>query len=287
MDIQNFRLIQLLVADPNLSRAAERLKLTQSALSKRVHAIEEELGFTLFERRGPRGLKPLPQAMELSRLAERVGLAWESGIRRITRQAGEPEHFVLVGPQLFLREIVLPWWATHGSEFPLLQLEVQTSSLDRVSVEALQTGADAAILENREELPDHICKPLFTEQWGIVRHMDLKPGTDMNSYLWGTYSPRHNAVDTWLVQRQRIAPPKYRFYWQDLTAVAIWVADTPGAASVLPWHVIAWLHKRKRISFEALGPEAATRLYLAYPKESPHKKLLKTLTAIAADLEPT
>jgi DNA-binding transcriptional LysR family regulator len=283
MEIQHFKLIQLLVADSNLSRAAERLHLTQSALSKRVHAIEAELGFPLFERRGPRGLKALPQALELARLSERVSNAWETGVRRIKRQTGEPEHFVLVGPQLFLREVVLPWWAKNEDQFPLLQLEVQVSSLDRVSVETLQTGADAAILENREELPDHVCKPLYTERWGIVRHVELDE-PDMNKYIWGTYSTRRNPVDTWLVQRQRIAPPKYRFYWQDLTAIAIWVADTPGAASVLPWHTVAWLHKRKRITFEPLGTDATTRLYLAYPKETQHKKLLKAMTNIAATL---
>jgi DNA-binding transcriptional LysR family regulator len=281
MEIQHFKLIQLLVADSNLSRAAERLHLTQSALSKRVHAIEAEIGFPLFERRGPRGLRALPQAIELARLSDRVSNAWETGIRRIQRETSEPEHFVLVGPQLFLREVVLPWWAKAEKDFPSLQLEVQVSSLDRVSVETLQTGADAAILENREELPDHVCKPIYTERWGIVRHMDLHE-SDMNRYIWGTYSTRRNPVDTWLVQRQRIAPPKYRFYWQDLTALAIWVAETPGAASVLPWHTVAWLHKRKRISFEPLGNEAATKLYLAYPKETAHKKLLRALAGMGA-----
>jgi DNA-binding transcriptional LysR family regulator len=283
MDIQHFKLISLLVADSNLSRAAERLHLTQSALSKRVAAIEAELGFPLFERRGPRGLKALPQAIEMARLSERVGTAWDTGVRRIRRATSEPEHFVLVGPQLFLREVVLPWWAKAERDYPELQLEVQVSSLDRVSVEALQTGADAAILENREELPDHICRPIYTERWGIVRHMDLKE-TDMNRYIWSTYSMRSNPVDTWLVQRQRISPPKYRFYWQDLTAIAIWVADTPGAASVLPWHTVAWLAKRKRISFEPLGADATTKLYLAYPKETPHKKLLKLMTTVAWNL---
>ncbi len=279
MDLQNFRLIQLLVADPNLSRAAERLHLTQSALSKRVASIESELGFQLFERRGPRGLRVLPQAVELARLSERVGSAWETGVRRITRSTDEPEHFVLVGPPLFLREIVLPWWGQVEKRFPYLQLEVQTSGMDRVSLDALGTHADAAIVERREELPDHICKPIYTERWGIVRHNTLTD-PDMNRYHWGTYSTRSNPVDTWLVQRQKIAPPHYRFYWQDLTAIAIWVADTPGAASVLPWHAVAWLHKRKRIQFEPLGPDAQTRLFLAYPKQTPHKKLIKAMTEI-------
>lgn len=279
MELEHLRILRALVVDPNLTRAAARLHVTQSALSKRVQAIEAELGVPLFERRGPRGLRPLPQAIEMAQLAERVVTSWDTGIKRIQRLAGEPQHFVLVGPQLFLREVVLPWWHRHSSGFPDLQLEVQVSPLARVSLDTIRAGADAGILEHREDLSDFVCKQIYVERWGIVRH----PGTrsdDLSKHVWGTYSPRNNPVDTWLVQRQRMSPPRYRFYWQDLTAIAIWVAETPGAASVLPWHAVAWLAKRGRLEFEPMGPDATTRLYLAYPKANPHRRLLKALAQL-------
>jgi DNA-binding transcriptional LysR family regulator len=186
---------------------------------------------------------------------------------------------VLVGPQLFLREIVLPWWAKHSAQFPQLQLEVQVSPLGRISLETIEAGADAGILEHKEELADYVCRPIYTERWGIVRHPGVKK-EHLKDYIWGTNSPRSNIVDTWLVQRQKLPPPRYRFYWQDLTAVAIWVAETPGAASVLPWHTVVWLVKRNRLVFEPL-PDATTRLYLAYPRNNPHKRLLKALSLIS------
>ncbi len=280
MELSHLRILQALVADPHLSRSAERLHITQSALSKRVQAIEEELGIPLFERRGPRGLKPLPQAVELAQLAGQVSGAWENGLKRIQRKADEPEHFVLVGPQLFLREVVLPWWHKANSLFPSLTLEVQVTALGRVSLDAIQSGADAAILEHREELADFVCKPVYTERWGIVRHPSVKH-QDLGKYVWGTNSSRNNPVDALLVRRQRMSPPVYRIYWQDLTALAIWVAETPGAASVLPWHAVGWLVKRERLVFEPLGPDATTRLYLAYSAQHPHKRLIQALTRVA------
>jgi DNA-binding transcriptional LysR family regulator len=286
MEIEHLKILRALVADPNLSRAADRLHMTQSALSKRVQAIESEVGSPLFERRGPKGLKPLPQAVEFAQLADRIISAWDTGLKRIQRQAAEPEHFVLVGPQLFLREIVLPWWSKHSGEFPDLQLEVQVSPLARVSLETIQAGADAGILEHKEELADFVCKPIYTERWGIVRHPAVK-FENLKDYQWGTYSTRNNPVDSWLVQRQIMPPPSYRFYWQDLTAIAIWVADTPGAASVLPWHTVVWLAKRNRLIFEPLGTDASTKLYLAHPKSNPHKRLLKALANLGEGLEPT
>jgi LysR family glycine cleavage system transcriptional activator len=53
----------------NMTRAAERLHLTVSALSHQVRTLEQRLGYTLF-RRGPRGLALTPDG---SLLLDRVG----------------------------------------------------------------------------------------------------------------------------------------------------------------------------------------------------------------------
>jgi len=53
----------------NMTRAAERLHLTVSALSHQVRLLEQRLGVTLFVR-GPRGLKPTPEG---ALLLQRVG----------------------------------------------------------------------------------------------------------------------------------------------------------------------------------------------------------------------
>lgn len=53
----------------NLTRAAERLHLTVSALSHQVRTLEQRLGYTLF-RRGPRGLALTPEG---ALLLDRIG----------------------------------------------------------------------------------------------------------------------------------------------------------------------------------------------------------------------
>lgn len=276
MEIFNLRILQALVEDPHLSRTADRLHLNQSSLSKRVQAIEEEVGMPLFERRGPRGLRPLPAAIELAATSGRILQSWESGLKKIQRSSEEPEHFVLVGPQVVLREIILPWWLKDGSQFPKQELEVRTSSISRVSLETIQTGADAGILEHREELPSYICKPLYQENWGIVRHPG-KSHADLSQYRWGTYSTGENPVDSWLVKKNLLPRPSYQIYWNDMTALTVWVSETPGAATVLPWHAARWMAKRNRVVFESLGKEARNPLYLAYPRNSPHKELITSL----------
>lgn len=279
MEISHLQIIRTLAEDPHLSRGAQRLKLTQSALSKRLKAIEEEIGCPLFERRGPRGLKPLPQTLELASLADRVSTTWESGVKRIRARAAEPRHFLLVGPQLFLREAVLPWWKKVGSEFPGLEFEVRVSPMGRISIETLQEGADAAILEHQEELVDYVCKPIYTERWGIVRN-PRERRERLQDYEWGTPSLRDNPVDQWLIKRQKMPPPeRYRFIWNDITAVARWISETPGAASVLPYHAVAQAVDLKKVTYEPLSTAAQSKLFLAFERENPHKKLIKSLMA--------
>lgn len=276
MEILNLRIIQALVEDPHLSRTADRLHMNQSALSKRVRAIETEVGVLLFERRGPRGLRPLLAAIELAATSEQILQAWESGLKKIQRSSEEPEHFVLVGPPVVLRELVLPWWIRESGQYPKQELQVRASPISRVSLETIQAGADAGILEHREELPSYICKPLYQEQWGIVRHPG-KTFDDLSKYRWGTYSTGENPVTTWLVNRNLLPNPSFQIYWNDMMALTIWVSETPGAATVLPWHAARWMVKRNRVAFDSLGKDAKKPLYLAYPRNSPHKALIASL----------
>ncbi len=276
MDFSSLQIIRALVEDPHLSRTADRLRLNQSAVSKRVQAIEAEIGIPLFERRGPRGLKPLPAAYEFAKTAEQVTQNWEAGLLRLQRAPEEPEHFVLVGPQLILREVVLPWWVREAGRFPGQELEARTSSISRVSLETIQAGADAGILEHKEELANYVCKPFYAETWGIVRHPS-KRHEDLRDYRWATYSTTENPVDTWLVKRNRMPVPSYAVYWQDLTALTHWVSATPGSATVLPWHAAKGLVDAGRLRFESLGRDAIKPLYLAYPRTSAHKGLIQSL----------
>lgn len=279
MEIAHLKIIQTLAADPHLGRAAQRLHLTQSALSKRLRAIEEEIGCTLFERRGPRGLKALPQASELAGLADRVSTTWEAGLKRIRHGAAEPRHFLLVGPQLFLRETVLPWWNGVAHEFPDLEFEVRVSPMSRISIEALQGGANAAVLEHQEELADFVCRPIYEERWGVVRHPAGRRAR-LEDYEWGTPSLTDNPVDQWLIRSKKMTQPaRYRMIWNDITALARWIAETPGAASVLPYHAVAQATEAGRLVHEPLSAAARSRLYLAYERDGGHGRLIKRLQA--------
>lgn len=281
MELFDLQVIQALIQDPHLSRVAQRFRLSQSALSKRLQNLEQTLGFQLFERRGPRGLAPTASAHEMAQLSEQVLTAWESGLQKVKRHQDQPTHFGIVGPQIFMREIVLPWWNRVSTGYPDLSLEVHISQLSRVSFELVQAGMDVGILEHKEELEDFICKPIFTETWGIVAHPKAKMNLDeegtLKKLIWGTLSPQNNPVEEWLVRRQKMPPPVYRMYWNDLTALVDWVSETPGSATVLPLHACQSAIEADRVQFLSLGKDSKHTLYLAYRQNHPHRKIIQNL----------
>lgn len=281
MELFDLEVIQALIYDPHISRVAKRFHLSQSALSKGLQNLEEKLGIKLFERKGPRGLAPTAVASEVAQLSEQILTAWNSGLQKAKRHMDEPVHFGIVGPQIFMREIILPWWNHVSPNYPELSLEVHISALSRVSFELVQAGMDVGILEHKEELEDFICKPIFTETWGIVSHarakIDLETSESLKKLTWGTLSPQNNPVDEWLVRRQKMPPPFYRLYWNDLTALVNWVAETPNGATVLPLHACQSAIEQDKVRFTSLGKDSKRVLYLAYRQNHPHRKIIQEL----------
>jgi DNA-binding transcriptional LysR family regulator len=280
MELLNLRILQGLVQDPHLSRTAQRFRLTQSALSKRLKNLEEELGVKLFDRRGPRGLEATSAAREVAGLSEQILTAWDSGLNRVKRHQDSPTHFGIVGPQIFMREVFMPWWKGAANQYPELSLEVQISALSRVSFELVQAGMDAGVLEHKEDLADFICRPIFTETWGIVAHprakVDLESEESLKKLKWCTLS-----VEEWLVQRQKMPPPIYQLYWNDLSALANFVSDTPHAATVLPLHTCQTLLEHKKVQFVSLGKDSKRVLYLAYRQNHPHLKIIQEMLKLS------
>lgn len=71
MEINRLKSFLTILREGNLTRAAERLHLSQSALSSQLRQLEEELGLSLF-RRTARGMELNDEARELVPLAENV-----------------------------------------------------------------------------------------------------------------------------------------------------------------------------------------------------------------------
>jgi DNA-binding transcriptional LysR family regulator len=86
MNIKQIETFRWIVRLGSFAAAAERLNSTQSAVSIRIHELEESLGVKLFDR-SHRAAKLTPKGQELLALADRLmGIVWE-----IRSCVGDPE----------------------------------------------------------------------------------------------------------------------------------------------------------------------------------------------------
>src|SRR5690348_7455708 len=88
VDSRDLRTVLAIARGGSVTRAADRLHLTQSALSHHLRDLEERLGTPLFVRAGKRML-PTPAGEALVRSAERVAdelARAEAAVGRLARQ---------------------------------------------------------------------------------------------------------------------------------------------------------------------------------------------------------
>ncbi|MFW6720287.1 LysR family transcriptional regulator [Streptomyces sp. MAR4 CNY-716] len=94
--VRDLRYFAAVAEELSFTRAAERLYVSQPALSKQIRALERQLGFPLFERR-PREIALTPQGAALLPAARELAAGWAEAVRA-ARTAG-PAESLAVGMQ--------------------------------------------------------------------------------------------------------------------------------------------------------------------------------------------
>ena len=142
----------------NLSRAAETLHLTVSALSHQIRALEERLDQRLFER-GARGISLTPDGQ---RLFERVAPALDT-IEHALRPFGAKRDQVLTLSLMpsFASSWLVPRLGRFLAAHPQLEINLQSSS-ELVDFER-ERGIDAALRFGRGQWPGVEAVHLFDD----------------------------------------------------------------------------------------------------------------------------
>lgn len=245
MDFRTIEVLIWLVKDPNLKRTAERLKVTQPTLTKRLSQLEEDIGQQLFIRRGSQGLLPTPQAIELAASAKVLLDNWSYATNMAKMKSGKKQFFSVNGPLLFMQTVIAPMWAKSSLESPYL-IHMQTLPVTEINFEVSGKDLDAAFLFEKRNALDFKFMPICVERMAVIYHKDspVTPArmlNDKNDGLrWLSYRPDRDPLAS-LIQAGVLPPKTIAGFFEDLPALLNVVASDPGFATVLPWHSI--LHR--------------------------------------------
>jgi DNA-binding transcriptional LysR family regulator len=161
----------------SMTRAAEKLFMTQSAISSRVSALEEELGILLIDRRDRQQFALTNAGMRFLNYAERLMTIH----RQLRDELGTEDagvHLLRVGAiESVLHTWLIPLLQHLRSVHPNLQLEL-TVEITPVLVEAVKRGTlDLVFAAQSISAPDIRTRPLPTMEMVFVGARQLKRRT--------------------------------------------------------------------------------------------------------------
>lgn len=152
-----------MVSAGSLNVAAERLHLSQPAVSKQIKALEDELGVQLFLR-GSRGVELTPVGQQVHRFARRA-VAAMAGCRRAAEDWQNPgSGRLVVAAGLTLTLFTLPpVIQAFRSAAPGVRLEVVSANSREAVDRLLVFQADVALVTSPESHPELQSIPLFVD----------------------------------------------------------------------------------------------------------------------------
>lgn len=146
---ENFRLkvFRTVAAEASFRRAAERLHLSQPAVSQQIQALEQELGVTLFDRGRGRvrltdaGAILLTWARKGARLAEQAQAALENA-------RGEAAGDLRIGASLTITQYVLPRMLGEFLRIhPRIRFSVQSANTENIIAALAADQIDLGLIE--------------------------------------------------------------------------------------------------------------------------------------------
>lgn len=172
IELRHLRTLVALAETGSLTAAAERLHLTQSALSHQLRELEERLALSLLDR-GARPVRPTQAGIRLLELARKVLPQVDNALAGLRGLAtGRTGRLYVASECHSCLEWLLPRLRAYRDRFPDVELDVVLSaSLDPLP--RLMEGAlDVVLSPDPRELPGLVWTPLFDYEMRLVLATD-------------------------------------------------------------------------------------------------------------------
>ena len=273
-----FKILILLVKEPNLSSVAEKLQTSQSNLSKILKKMEEEWGLVLFERKGFKGLLPTQGALQLAQIGSQLSKEWSSGLNLVKNKMDAKTELKVIGPQMWVENIFIPYWYS-SSWHQQLRLVMTVSSLRELNLRSVGGNYDIIISNQSTFLEDYISKKVYREKFFLVFNKKNAPESLANiqpeKYRWLAYRTESDPMKQFL-ESKRIGLEHIDSYISDLHILLNMVTLKSNFVACLPNHLYE-LNKSNLVGFEFSIKESLD-IFMMYKKKN--EETLKILAEL-------
>ncbi|VEJ45663.1 LysR family transcriptional regulator [Bartonella vinsonii] len=159
LDWDKLRIFHAVAEAGSFTHAAQKLYLSQSAISRQVSALEQEVGVSLFQRHA-RGLILTEQGEILYRTTHEVLMKLESARSQLSESCEKPTGSLRVTSTF---GVGAGWLVERMPEFLRLYPDIQVQLLfDDKELDLTMRHADCAVRLHQPQQPDLIQRKLFT-----------------------------------------------------------------------------------------------------------------------------
>jgi len=290
MELRQLRAFVEVATVGHFGRAAERLHLTQPALTQRIQALERELGVQLLERNArevrlsPPGRVLLPHARQLVQTEDQALSelkAHSSGIvgrlRLAYQSAGDVAMAGSIIAEFRRRFPAVDVETVSGSSGPNLQL-VQNHAADAAF--ALMTSARPDGIEARSIRREEVILALRSDHH--LAHMEPIPVKALRGEPMGLPPAATNpdliaALRSWLVSH---IGEDLNVVSEDPTDLAVETVARSGSAAILAVRRYAMMQPADGIVYRSMSPAPLIELAIAYRRDDPSPTLANLLRVV-------
>ena len=187
MDIQQARTFLEVIATGSFQLAAERLFVTQSAVSLRVKRMEDELGQVLFTR-SKAGAVMTPAGEQFARFARALVRTWEEAQHQVAVPDGFDDTLIVGAQPSLWPGLGLRWLRLLERQLPRTAFRCEIGRSD-VLTRLLGEGlCDVAVLYTPQVRPGLTVEPLLDDQLVLVAVDDDFASIDDPRYVFMDWS---------------------------------------------------------------------------------------------------
>ena len=178
MDLRQLQYFCRIAESGSFREAADRASIVQSALSRHMRNLEDELGVKLLERHA-RGIRMTPEGEKLKIRADNILREVEETRVELTTSHDSPRGTVTIGASTTTSRLLYARLAeTASTRFPHIDVNM-TEGASYYLLEGLDTGRiDLAVMVDPEARSYLSTEPLVTEKVyliGAAEHSDMPP----------------------------------------------------------------------------------------------------------------
>ena len=230
IELQAFRMVSTVL---NFSTAAERIHITQSALSQRIQNLERKLGLTLFIR-DRKAIKLTEAGVRLLRYCQaKDHLESELLCDLIETSNGKLGGYLRIAAySSILHSVIMPALAPLLRENPAIQFELTMHEMDELPQVLIRGEADFVIMDHKHEKNN-----LSTELLGYEKYLLIQSNRYPITNIYLDHDPNDKSTQLFFKQQGKNNDAMIRCYVDDINGILNGVILGLGQG-VLPQHLI-------------------------------------------------